>query len=260
MCMSAPESRRQRVLLTSVCEVTAGTSSWPGGNCAQTNPKTGYWARYTYNALGNLLTVTQNAQASSNQQTRTYTYDGLSRLISETNPESDSTTYTYDSDATCGTYKGDLVKRVDALSNVTCYTYDALHRQTSVTYPSGPYAATTASKTFVYDTTTFTCTNGANVAGRLAEVFTGPSTAKITDEAFCYSPRGEITNVYESTPHSGGYYQIPMTYWANGLIETFGPFFSDPQLTYTPDGEGRIGAISDLGFSVPSLPYLKYLY
>jgi len=241
--------------LTSVCEVTAGTSSWPGGNCAQTNPQTGYWTKYTYDGLGRLTSVTQNAQ-SSHSQTRTFAYDGLNRLTSETNPETGTTTYTYDTDATCGgPYNGDLVKRIDALNNVTCYKYDALHRQTSVTYPSGPYAATTASKTFVYDTTTFTCTNGANVAGRLAEAFTGPSTAKITDEAFCYSPRGETTDVYESTPHSGGYYNIPMTYWANGLIETFGPFLSDPQLTYTPDGEGRIGAIADLGLSVPSITY-----
>jgi RHS repeat-associated protein len=179
----------------------------------------------------------------------------LNRLTSESNPETGTTTYTYDNDTTCGMSYGDLVKRVDALNNVTCYKYDALHRQTAVTYPAGPYASSTASKTFIYDTTTFTCTGGANVAGRLAEAFTGPSTAKITDEAFCYSPRGETTEVYESTPHSGGYYQIPMTYWANGLIETFGPFLTDPELTYTPDGEGRIGAISDLGYSVPSITY-----
>lgn len=78
---------------------------------------------------------------------------------------------------------------------------------------------------------------------------------KVTDAGFSYTVRGELSDFYESTPHSGGYYQIPMTYWANGLIETFGPFLSDPQLTYTPDGEGRIGAISDLGYSVPSITY-----
>jgi len=77
--------------MTSVCEVTAGTTAWPGGNCAQANPLTGYWTRYTYDALGNLLTVTQNAQGTP--QTRTYQYDGLGRMASETNPESGTTIY-----------------------------------------------------------------------------------------------------------------------------------------------------------------------
>jgi hypothetical protein len=51
--------------LTSVCEVTAGTSGWPGGTCAQSTNKTGYWTKYTYDPLNNLLTVNENAQSSS---------------------------------------------------------------------------------------------------------------------------------------------------------------------------------------------------
>lgn len=65
--------------MISVCEITAGTTSWPGGVCAQTTPVTGYWTKYTYNAQGNLLTVTQSAQATTNQQTRSYSYDWLGR-------------------------------------------------------------------------------------------------------------------------------------------------------------------------------------
>ena len=38
--------------------------------------------------------------------------------------------------------------------NVTCYAYDALHRLTAVTYPSGSYAAVTPQKHFVYDSAT----------------------------------------------------------------------------------------------------------
>jgi RHS repeat-associated protein len=183
------------------------------------------------------MVVTQGSQS------RTYVYDALGRLISETNPESGTTNYTYDTDTTCGTYNGDRVKRVDALNNVTCYQQDALHRNTAVTYPSGPYASTTASKSFVYDSTTFSCPNGSNVKGRLAEAFTGPSSAKITDLAFCYSTRGETTDFYESTPHSGGYYHVTASYWANGMLNTLRGV-GLPTLTYGPDGEGRPTTVS----------------
>src|SRR5208337_3177782 len=61
--------------LTSVCEVTSATGY---GTCAQTSAATGFWTRYTYDVLNDLTGVTQNAQSSSTQ-TRSYTYDGLTR-------------------------------------------------------------------------------------------------------------------------------------------------------------------------------------
>ena len=105
--------------LTSVCEVT---SVLPGyGTCGQTNATSGYWTKYAYTPLGQITGVTQNAQLSSTQ-TRAYVYDLMGRLTAETNPESSLTTYTYDTDATCGTtYNGDLVKKVDAVGDVICF-------------------------------------------------------------------------------------------------------------------------------------------
>ncbi len=48
--------------LASVCEIS---STLPGvGTCGQTTAKTGLWTTYTYDALGHLLSVTQNAQAT----------------------------------------------------------------------------------------------------------------------------------------------------------------------------------------------------
>jgi RHS repeat-associated protein len=182
-------------------------------------------------------------------------------MTSEQNPESGTKTYTYDSDATCGSstsQAGQLVKRVDAMipPNVTCYAYDALNRNTAITYPSGPYAAVTPAKTFVYDATTFSCPGGAaNVKTRLAEAYTGPSSSKITDVAYCYTGRGEIAEVFESTPHSAGTYQLPMTYWENGLMKTFGPFLTENQVRVTPDGEGRSYTINGASSYVPSITY-----
>ncbi len=220
----AGENLKQRQLeydalgrLTSVCELTSATGS---GACGQIAAQTGFWTKYTYDAAGRLLTVTQNAQATSGQQTRTYAYDLLGRMTSETNPENGQTIYVYDSDSTCGTSNGDLVKRTDAVGNVTCYLYDALHRVTSITYPSGPYASNTSNKYFVYDAATINTspsTAMVNVKGRLAEAYTTASCrtcTKITDIGFSYSNRGEVTDVYQSTDYASGYYHVSYSYWA----------------------------------------------
>jgi RHS repeat-associated protein len=167
----------------------------------------------------------------------------------ETNPESGSTAYTYDNDSTCGTSNGDLVKRVDALNNVTCYHYDALHRVTSITYPSGPYASVTPSKYFVYDAASISF-NGttlmSNAKNRLAEAYTCTSCpgTKITDLAFSYSVRGEMADVYESTPHSGGWYHVNGTYWANGALNQLSGNILPATFTYNTDGEGRVSSVN----------------
>jgi len=239
--------------LTSVCELTSLSGS---GTCNQASPATGYWTKYTYDPLNHIVGVTQNAQ-SSTTQTRTFTYDLLGRLTSETNPESGTTTYAYDHDSACSTqyYNGDLVKRVDAVGNVTCYAYDALHRVTSVTYPTGSYSGNTPAKTFVYDVapTGFTI---PYPKGRLTEAYTGNKT---TDLVFNYSARGEVTDVWESTPHSGGYYHSSASYWANGALNTLNPLNSSalPTITYGVDGEGRLNSA---GASSGTNPVLSIAY
>src|SRR5713101_2002027 len=97
------------------------------------------------------MTVTQNAQAASgSQQTRSFTYDGLGRMTSETNPETGTTTYVYDSRSGYSS-PGDLVSKVDANGNNTPYYYDALHRITDMAevIPNGVVC-----KRFRYDNST----------------------------------------------------------------------------------------------------------
>jgi len=222
--------------LTSVCEITSATGS---ASCGQNHAATGYLTSYTYDPLDDLTGATQNAQ-SGTSQTRTYVYDALRRMTSEANPEANNTaySYTYDTDSTCTTpnNQGDLLKRVDAVGNVTCYAHDGIHRLTNVTYPSGSYASVTPSKTFVYDSATVNGQTMQNTGGPLAEAYTG---SKATDLGFSYSARGEVSDAYESTPHSNGYYHSSAPYyWENGLIKTLaGPGI--PTLTYGPEGEGR---------------------
>lgn len=231
--------------LTSVCEVTGLSGS---GTCGQTTSATGYWTKYTYDVLGDLLTVTQNAQSSSTQS-RSFTYDGLGRMTSETNPETGKITYLYDSaDSSCGSYASarDLVEKKDAAGNVTCYTYDALHRNASITYPSGPNSANTPSKYFAYDSATVNSVAMANAKAHLAEAYTCTSScsSKITDEGFSYTARGEVSDVYESTPHSSGYFHVNETYWANGALDQISGLSGLPTVTYGPDGEGRANTVS----------------
>jgi RHS repeat-associated protein len=224
------------------------------GTCGQTVPQSGLWTTYTYDTLDNLLTITQNAQAAlSLRQIHTYTYDDLGRMTSEQNPETAGATYwySYDTDpgATCPASNGDLVKRLDPANNVTCYAYDALHRTTAVTYRSGPYAASTPSKYFVYDTATVGGVTMANAAGRLAEAFTGSSSSKSTDLGFSYSTRGEVTDVYQTSPSlAGAYYHVNALYSVSGpegLIQALSvpnPA-ALPSWTYNPDTEGRVGSV-----------------
>ena len=233
--------------LTSVCELTSTTNG--GGNCAQTAPQTGFWTQYAYDVLGNMTGVTQNAQGGS-QQTRTYTFDMMSRMLTEQNPETGRITYTYDTaDSTCGSYSspGDLVEKSDAVGNVTCMKYDALHRVTQTTYPSGSYASRTPTKCFVYDSATVNGTAMGNAKTRLAEAYTTsasscPGTPTV-DEGFSYSARGEITDTWEKTPNSSGYYHPTAGFWESGALKTLW-ISTLPAITYNPDGEGRTSTVS----------------
>ena len=214
-------------------------------SCAQSVSTTGYWTKHTYDVLNDLLTVSQNAQGTA--QTRTYAYDGLGRMTSEQNPETNQSTYayTFDTDSTCGTHDGDLVKRIDPQGTVTCYAYDPLHRLTSATYPSGGYSSVTPAKYYVYDSATVDSASMTYAKSRLAEAYTGSS--KTTDLGFSYSNRGEVAGVYQSSPHSGGYYHIAATYWApRGLLNLLTPNMGSniPNWTYNPDGEGRVNTVN----------------
>jgi YD repeat-containing protein len=231
--------------LVSVCEITNASGS---GSCGQANTSglnftTAYVTGYTYDALGNLKTVTQGTQ------TRNFNYDGLSRMTQETNPESGTTTYFYDTDSTCGTSRGDLVKTTDAAGNLTCSQYDARHRATRIYVASGSYASGTPDNCSVYDSATVNGVTLQYSIGRLAEAYTvannaGCSASKITDLGFSYSARGEATDFYESTPHSGGYYHTGATYWADGALASLGGLSGVPTFTTTVEGEGRVSGVN----------------
>ncbi|MGA7634061.1 MAG: RHS repeat-associated core domain-containing protein [Terriglobales bacterium] len=252
--------------LTSVCEVTSGTAQFPGVSCKQNTSASGYLTQYSYDVLGDRTNVTQNAQASSGYQTRAYVFDMLGRLTSETNPEMNNSaiTYSYDSlssDASCGTITsaGNMLKRLDAAGNATCYSgYDAYHRVESIIYPS----TNTPAKNFVYDTATVNGTNMANAKTHLAEAYTciGTCSSKITDLGFSYSSTGQTSGVWELTPNSGinTYYYVSSLYWPNGAINTLSNLSGLPTITYSTEGEGRMSTVTATSSQSPVVSSITY--
>jgi RHS repeat-associated protein len=254
--------------VTSVCEVT-GTS---GAGCGQNNNAgNGYKTSYTYDPLGNLTGVSQAVNLGG-YQTRSFAYDGLSRMLSETNPETSSngnggtTTYAYDSNSACsGTYNGDKVKRVDPAGNVTCYQWDSLHRLTYVSYVSGPNSANSQNKGFIYDAASVLGLTLSNPLGRLSVAYTcsGTGCSWTGWEAFSYDASGQIIDQYQRTANGNTTYHVQESYFANGATLWLQGFFGTgttapftDQIGSGVDGEGRRFGIWDT--NLPNTPIWQW--
>jgi RHS repeat-associated protein len=86
---------------------------------------------FTNDVLGNLTQVLQNGSHQRN-----FTYNSLSQMLTSTNPEVGTITYTYDADGSVATKK-------DARNITTTYGYDPLNRESSRTYSNGDPTITT---------------------------------------------------------------------------------------------------------------------
>jgi hypothetical protein len=77
--------------------------------------------------------------------------------------------------------------------------------------------------------------------GRLAEAYTATCSTctKTTDLGFSYTAVGNVSDAYQSATHSGGYYHLTSTYWANGNLDVMSGLPGLPTLTFGVDGEGR---------------------
>lgn len=114
---------------------------------------------YSYDAIDNLLSVTQGGQA------RSFQFDALSRLKQSTNPESGTTTFSYDNN-------GNITGKTDARGVVTSYTYDTLNR-----VKTRSHSDSTPTATYFYD--------GAGTSiqyakGRVTKISSSVSTTEYT--------------------------------------------------------------------------------
>jgi RHS repeat-associated protein len=97
-----------------------------------------YLTSYSYDTLDNLTGVSQYDSVSNITQTRTFAYDSLKRLWSATNPESGTICYGTLSNGQCQANgydgNGNLLYKTDARGVLSTYGYDALNRNTSISY------------------------------------------------------------------------------------------------------------------------------
>ncbi len=139
---------------------------------------------YAYNVLDALTSVTQGSQ------TRTYTYDALSRVTSTTTPEAGTVCFGSVSGSTCNTDGYDsfnnLLKRTDVRGVLTSYGYDGLNRLTSIGYNVGTSGVpATSGVTFTYGTNAAQFNNG-----RLITMTDGAGS-----ENYTYNNLGQLTQL-----------------------------------------------------------------
>jgi RHS repeat-associated protein len=198
---------------------------------------------YQYDGLGNLLCVEQHggvtgtgcsalpaSDASSPWRVRRFTYDSLSRLLTASNPESGTVTYSYDAD-------GNLLQKTSPAPNQTgtatqtvSYCYDALNRVTGKGYGAQSCPLATPVVTYVYD-------SGANAIGKLTS---------LTDQAgrasYTYDGLGRLAA--ETRPIAGVSKSTSYTYNLDGSVRTL-TYPSNRVVTYTPDSAGRVISAAD---------------
>jgi RHS repeat-associated protein len=226
----------------------AGTTTYlyEGNTVTSTDPA-GKWKKFTMDAMGNLTQVnepnpaggadlvTTYAYNAANQLTqvamtrggvtqyRTFNYTVGGKIASVVQPETGTTSYTYNADYTVAT-------KIDAKNQKLAYTYDAYKRVTQIAkHPVSSGAEDVCQRvTFSYDSNPYDGAYSANIQGRLAAVRWGGTG--------CTAQGGQWTEMYSYS--SGGLSLKKKLGVSRGVNE--------PALegVYTYDNEGKMTAQS----------------
>jgi RHS repeat-associated protein len=202
---------------------------------------------YKYDLLGNLL------QTVHGTQTRSYTYDPLSRVTSATVPEqavgSSGTTnfyYTTSTGALCSGNPKQVCRRTDSRGITTAYTYDPLYRLTGKSYSD-----TTPPVTYSIDKTNCGTASLSNGLGRV----TGISVADGSSSAlWCYDAAGHL--ITDKRTIAGVTKTVSYTFNSDGSLASIG-YPSGRTLTYNMGNAGRpLSAIDSNGVQYVLSPLL----
>jgi RHS repeat-associated protein len=198
--------------------------------------------KYSYNGLGDLTAVTQEGDPSStpsNQwRIRNFSYDSLSRLLTATNPESGTITYTYDDDGDVLTKTAPAPNQpVDSTATVTTtYTYDELNRVTYIRFSDGTYRGGFTYDETVSNSTSIPVTNGIGRLTSSWEAWGG--------QGFSYDVMGRPIRVRRAVGHSLDFFY---TYNLDGSVKSL-QYPSGRVLNYGYDSAGRaISAVDSNG-------------
>jgi RHS repeat-associated protein len=155
-----------------------------------------YSTAYSYNALDDLLTVSQSGQS------RSFTYDSFSHLITATNPESGQIAYTYDAD-------GNVLTKQDARGTTT-YAYDALNRVLSKNYSD----TSTARACYAYDGLGWAGSGDTmtNAVGHLTASWSVQHDGTVVgaNESYQFDPMGRLQKGRQCTPATCGLTSYPL--------------------------------------------------
>jgi YD repeat-containing protein len=198
---------------------------------------------YTYDAVNRLIGVNQSGQ------TRSFTYDGLGRLLTSTTPESGTLTNVYDTGSA-----GDLFTSTFSAPNVSsgtvtaCYgnwsngactgnSWDGMHRPTYISFSDGsnPYG-------YTYDSSNIWGTSLNSTKGRLVLA----NHANVAASWFSYDKMGRAANVYSCTPINCGTSHWTFTYNYD-YIGDVTSFTDATGITYT----NTLDSIGPSNFGIP---------
>jgi YD repeat-containing protein len=195
--------------------------------------------QYTYDTLGNLTQITQKGDPavtpSSQWRIRNFAYNSLSQLLTATNPESGTITYSYDLD-------GNLLQKTSPAPNQTgtatqtiSYCYDALHRVIGKAYGAFSCPLTSPVVSYTYDA-------GAGGVGHLTS---------LTDQAgsahYAYDLMGHLTA--ENRTISGQSKNLSYGYDQAGFLTSM-IYPSGATLSYTPDAAGHAVSAIDTASNI----------
>lgn len=154
---------------------------------------------YQYDALDDLTRVDQwGGTGSSGDRVRTFVFDGLGHLTSATNPESGTTTYTYDANGNVLTKTSPAVNATSGIQTIS-FGYDALNRLCYKVYggsgadlqacPSQPPTNTIAA--YGYDVTSLA--GASNTIGRLTDARSYAGNTMVSErQPYSYDAMGRL--------------------------------------------------------------------
>ena len=231
-----------------------------------------YITTYAYDTLGHLISVSM--PRSTGTQTRTFNYGNPpgGQLLSATNPENGTVSYTYNSDQT-------LATKTDAKNQQVQYSYDSYKRVTEVrrgTY-NGTFTEDTCQREdSYYDTNPFDGSFSQNTQGRLAAVqYKGGYNASATPtcdttftEMYGYTQAGSSVKKRLQVARAAGTFNLDSQYTYDNegrmTAEQYPSSWSGsswvagPNLGNTFDSMGRLQKLTDLAASSDIISSTSY--